>query len=155
MPASDGQNRGFTLIELAVLLLIAALLAVTVLPRYPGKGLDVGARAEQLASDIRYVQTLSMSRGERYCLHLDASSYQIRRNNCSEAVTHPVAGTLSMSLPGTSIAAVNLIGNNIEFDGKGQPTTLASPALATITLSAGGASKTVVVTPQTGRVVVP
>lgn len=154
MPASYGKNCGFTLVELVAVLLIAALLAVTAISRYPGKGMDVGAQAEQLASDIRYVQTLSMSRGERYCLHLDASSYQIRRSNCSITVTHPVAGTTDVSLQSTGITAANLTGNNIEFDGKGRPTTLASPAVATITLSAGGASKTVAVAPETGRVVV-
>ena len=50
------------------------------------------------------------------------------------------------------MSTANLTGNYLEFDTKGQPTSLVAPASdATITLAATGGPRAVVVSPITGK----
>src|SRR5258708_16097891 len=93
--------RGFTLVELVMVLLLIGILAFVVLPRTSQNTLELSSQAEQLATDIRYAQTLSMTRGAalgtqgRYCIFFTATGYQFRHNNnsyatpCTTAVRPP------------------------------------------------------------------
>lgn len=155
-----GAARGFTLIELIMVILLIAILAFAAVERTPTTTLTVSAVADQLASDIRYAQSLSMTRGERYCIkYLSSTSYEFAKTNCAVAVTHP-AGTTVVSLGSgiTMSAWTNLPSGYAIFDGKGQPyvdtanTALAADAV--ITLSSGSDSRTVRISPVTGRVMV-
>ena len=163
------MNRGFTLIELVVVLLLVAILAFVVLPRLSQNTLELSGQAEQVASDIRHAQTLSMTRGAalgsqgRYCVFFTATGYQYRHNNnsyatpCTTAVSHPATGsTAAIVLSGTAVTPpLNLTGNYVEFDAKGQPTSFTAPNNnATVTLNATGGSRTVVISPVTGKVTV-
>ena len=161
-------NGGFTLVELVVVLMLAAILAFFALPRLSQNTLELSGQAEQVASDIRHAQTLSMTRGAalgsqgRYCVFFTATGYQYRHNNnsyatpCTTAVSHPATGsTAAIVLSGTAVAAANLTGSYIEFDTKGQPTSLTAPASnATVTLNATGGPRVVVISPVTGKVTV-
>ena len=158
-------DRGFTLIELVMVLLLVAILAFVVTPRSSENTIELSSQAEQVAADIRYAQTLSMTRGAalggqgRYCIFFTATGYQYRNNGnsyatpCTVAVNHPATGSsAAIVLAGTAVSTANLTGNYLEFDTKGQPTSLAAPNTdATITLTATGGPRTVVVSPITGR----
>jgi len=162
---AESVNRGITLVELVVVLLLAAILAFAVSPRFSENTLELSSQAEQVATDIRYAQTLSITRGAalgsqgRYCIFFTATGYQYRNNAnsyatpCTVAVAHPATGSsTAIVLAGTAVSTANLTGNYLEFDTKGQPTSLAAPASdATITLTATGGPRAVVVSPVTGR----
>jgi prepilin-type N-terminal cleavage/methylation domain-containing protein len=162
---AESVNRGITLVELVVVLLLVAILAFAVSPRFSENTLELSSQAEQVATDIRYAQTLSMTRGAalgsqgRYCIFFTATGYQYRNNAnsyatpCTVAVAHPATGSsTAIVLAGTAVSTANLTGNYLEFDTKGQPTSLAAPASdATITLTATGGPRAVVVSPITGR----
>jgi len=162
---AESVNRGITLVELVVVLLLAAILAFAVSPRFSENTLELSSQAEQVATDIRYAQTLSITRGAalgsqgRYCIFFTATGYQYRNNGnsyatpCTVAVAHPATGSsTAIVLAGTAVSPANLTGNYLEFDTKGQPTSLAAPASdATITLTATGGPRAVVVSPVTGR----
>ena len=161
-------DRGFTLVELVMVLLLIGILAFVVLPRTSQNTLELSSQAEQLATDIRYAQTLSMTRGAalgtqgRYCIFFTATGYQFRHNNnsyatpCTTAVNHPATGsTATIVLSGTAVATANLTGTYIEFDTKGQPTSFTLPTNnATVTLNATGGPRVVVVSPVTGKATV-
>ena len=161
-------SRVFTLLELVMVLLLIAILAFVVLPRQSQNTLELSGQAEQVATDIRYAQSLSMTRGAglgsqgRYCIFFTATGYQYRNNGnsyatpCTVAVNHPVTGSsAAIVLAGTAVSTANLTGNYLEFDTKGQPASFAAPASnATITLSASGGPRTVVVSPVTGKATV-
>jgi prepilin-type N-terminal cleavage/methylation domain-containing protein len=84
-------SRGFTLVELVMVLLLIAILAFVVLPRQSQNTLELSGQAEQVATDIRYAQSLSMTRGAalgsqgRYCIFFTATGYQYRNNGNSYA----------------------------------------------------------------------
>ena len=145
--------------------MLKKILAFVVLPRQSQNTLELSGQAEQVATDIRYAQALSMTRGAalgsqgRYCIFFTATGYQYRNNGnsyatpCTVAVNHPVTGSsAAIVLSGTAVSTANLTGNYLEFDTKGQPTSLVAPASdATITLDATGGPRAVVVSPITGK----
>jgi len=154
------NSAGFTLIELMVTIIIISILAATVLLQWPGSTINLREQAEQLADDIRYTQSLAMTKGQRYRIVLSSASYQII-NSSGSAVTL-MNGSTTMTLnSGITIGALtNLPNSLINFDGRGTPyTDTASPgtalaSTASIPMSANGETHTISVTPQTGRVVV-
>jgi len=159
------MNRGFTLLELIVVLLLVGILAVIAFPRMSQNTIELSGQAEQVARDIRYAQTLSMTRGAaqgRHCIFFTATGYQLRNNNnnpgtpCSIAVAHPATGSSAAIVltGGTAVSTANLTGNYLEFDTKGQPTSFAGGGNATVTLTASGGPRTVVVSPVTGMATV-
>lgn len=160
------MNRGFTLVELVLVMLIVSILAISIWPRSPSsESLTLQGRAEQLASDIRYAQTLSMTTGTRHCLMLEPTSgppysgYSLRSDaSCATAVDHPggLTAPVALCLSGTCVTAPALTNDFVQFDGLGVPYSASATPLAgsaVITISDDG-SRTVTVTPQTGRVVV-
>lgn len=155
------QQQGFTLIELIIVIMVISILASYAVMKHPGTTINLGAEAKQLASDIRYTQTLAMTKGERYYLQRNSAvSYQILSAS-GTPVTMPNGATLVTLYSGTSFGSfTNLPSNLIAFNGEGSPyTTSTSPgtalaSTATIPITNGTATLTVSITPQTGRVTV-
>jgi len=159
--------KGFTLIELVAVLVIVAIIAIFIVPRTPTQAaMTLSARVEQLAADIRYTQTLAMSNGQRYCITLTPSSpysgYSMTTgaSNCATTTAHPAnfAQPIAMCSGATCVTAPALTNGYLQFDSLGQPYTAAATLLAAdavITVTDGGSSQTLTVTPITGRVTVP
>lgn len=158
--------RGFTLIELTGVLILISILAVSLWPRAPSRdSLTLNARADQLASDIRYVQTLSMTTGSRACLSLTSSAYSLTatdiNDNCTATPVPQPAG-LPQPIPlctGTAcVTWTGLSSNNVQFDWLGQPYSGSPPALlgsnGVVTLNGDSGAITVTISPTTGRVLV-
>ena len=154
-------ENGFSLVELAVILVLVGILAFTVIPRLAGPSLRVDVQAEQLASDIRYTQTLAMTRGDRFRINLTATGYQITSSGGANTVVHPGTGsTNAVALNGVTLSGWNppLTNDYVAFDGRGIPYVLFTSstglgANATITLSGSGYARNLVISPETGRVV--
>ena len=147
-------NKGFTLIELVVVLVLLGIVAATVGVRLSGAGANLGAAADQLASDLRTVQSLAQTRAQRHCVGFTAVNDTVTNNNCATAVNLPTSAN-PVTLPsGIGLASSNAL---LVFNSLGRPFTDAAAttplaAEAVITLSAGADSMTVRVTPETGRV---
>lgn len=157
-PTRVRKQAGFTIVELVLVLLLVGILTVAAFARLPESSLNLAAQADQLLADIRYVQSLSMIGGQRYCINLTATTYRITNTACATTIAHPATGTATSITLGRSItmAWTNLPNNYAQFDGKGQPyvdaaanTLLAAESV--ITLSKDGQSTTVRITPETGR----
>src|SRR3990172_8618270 len=98
-----GREYGFSLIELVVVIVLTAILVATFFPRASTKSsLTIAGQAYQLASDIRYVQSLSMTRGQRYCVNLTSTGYSMTTSNCSTSVgvEHPAGIAFPVTLDG-------------------------------------------------------
>jgi type II secretory pathway pseudopilin PulG len=149
------------MIELIVVLLVVGILAAALLPRSTDRSISIGAQADQLAGDIRYVQSLAMTQGQRYYISFTASTYTLNQVSPVAAVRHPATGSttpvplatgVTMTIPPT-----NLPSNLVAFDGRGIPYTDAAAttllaANAVITLTGAGGSNTLTISPQTGAV---
>lgn len=147
------------MVELVAIIVLVGLLAFTAIPRLPGPSLDVDSQAEQLAAEIRYTQSLSMTRGDRYRINLTSAGYQITDSGGVNPEVHPgTSSTNPALLDGVALSGYNppLTNNYVAFDGRGIPYVDASTTLsanATIMLTGGGATRTLVISPETGRVV--
>lgn len=154
------SQRGFTLIELILVMVLIGILAYSVMTRDSSSVLAASAQAEQLAGDIRYTQSMAMTRGQRFRINFTASSYQIT-DMAGTPQVHPGTGTTAaISLPGASLSGYNppLSSNYLAFDGQGVPYIDATNLLAAnavITVTRGGNTRTVTINPTTGRVTIP
>lgn len=156
------KHAGVTLIEIVLVIVLVSLLTVGILFQWPETSISLAAQAEQLANDLRYTQSLAMTKGQRFRLvKISASSYQIQYG-ANSIMVYPGTGTTTINF-GTDIffgVWTNLPNNSITFDGKGRPyidllipgTPLATNA--SISLVSGGKTKTIQISPETGRVIV-
>jgi len=155
-PAPPVAKRGFTLVELIVMITLISILAFAALGRMANLTVNLGAQADQLAADIRYVQSLSQTSALRHCVAFTATDYRVSSGNtCIGAVVMPDAANpvpLAAGITHAPITTALLVFNTL-----GQPFTDAAAttplaAEAVITLNGAGESRSVRVTPQTGRV---
>jgi prepilin-type N-terminal cleavage/methylation domain-containing protein len=156
------KTQGFSLIELSIVIILIAILAVMPFFNWPGSIVNLDGQAQQLAHDIRYAQSLAMSKGQRYRLVITTgtSSYQIL-NTAGTAILFPSGSNTIILNSGISFGTLtNLPNNLIAFDGEGTPyTTTGSPgtalaSTATVPFQNSGSTKTVSITPLTGMVTV-
>lgn len=147
-------------------MLVLGILAAVFIPRSNSPAIIVSTQAEQLAADIRYVQSLAMTQGQRYRINFDPAtsppSYRFTDLSGAVAVAH-TSGTTGpvYAAGGVSMSLANLPGNFVAFDGRGTPyTDAATPGAplaveATISIAAGGTTRVIRIHPETGMVRVP
>ena len=148
------DERGFTLIELVILLAVMALLAWVALPRSFAGDVKLSAAARQLQSDIRYAQELAMTRGQHHQIRFYGASNPSPTNQyqivtaAGQPVLHPLtrSGSFVVDFNNTPWAGLTLDSTlTLEFDSLGRP-----DAAKTISLNSG--AKVITVTAETGRV---
>jgi len=154
------KENGFTLIELVAVIVLVGILAFFFSSYPPEQTIEINGQAEQLAGDIRFAQSLSMTHGTRYCIFFNTaqSQYQFRNSSCTTAVAHPATGsTAYITLSNVTMALSNLSSSYIEFDTRGKPYTFtasASNATVTLTSTSSGTTRSISISPETGRVLV-
>lgn len=152
-------QRGFTLIELIIVIIIISILAAYAIARWPS-AVNLNAQAEQLAAAIRYTQSLAMTKGARYLLTITTSnkSYAITSIGSSPTtVNDPITNNTSTILGngisfGTITGLASVSPYYIAFNGYGLPfsdntATTSLTTTAVISLTSGGSSKIVQITP--------
>ena len=74
------NNRGFTLIEAVIVMVIVAILAAVVILRNPFDSIKLNSATRKVAADIRYVQKLSISNQTRAGMTFNANGYTVYSN---------------------------------------------------------------------------
>ena len=87
------QERGFTAIELILVIVILGILAAIAYPRFQGlPGIRVSAAAQTIVSDINYAQTLAITMPpDNYGVVFTAgiNSYSVYKNSAGTIIPHP------------------------------------------------------------------
>ena len=154
------KHNGFTLSELLLVIILVSIIAVIAVPRWAGAP-NLDAQTQQLLSDLRYTQMLAITHGQRFRLNFTLPSAYNITNLSGTAVPNPSTGSNSITLlSGVTISTLtNLPNNLVAFDENGIPysnsgASTALAANATITLTANGISRMIIITPQTGSMAV-
>jgi prepilin-type N-terminal cleavage/methylation domain-containing protein len=163
------NSKGFTLIELVMVLVVVAILARSVTVATNAiKRIQLENAADKVTSDLRYAQYMASSSSVWYGVSFEVTPlnhlyvYTTYATGDSIVADPGKAGaTFIVDLSGTysiSINAVTVEGGakKIEFSPSGSPYRDRTAAILTaesvVTLSNGVSTKTVRVTPSTGRV---
>jgi MSHA pilin protein MshC len=145
----DDNQRGFTLIELIMVIVIAGILAAVVAPRFfdanvfKSKGF-----ADQVQATLRYAQKEAIAQHRLVCVALAATSISLTIASTSAAVT--CTPPLLLPAGGSSVTAssgvtMTYTSANFTFDALGK-----TAVAQTITVS--GAVNSIVVEAETGYV---
>jgi type II secretory pathway pseudopilin PulG len=147
-----------------IVMVIVGIISAVALSRTGNDTVRLSTQVDQLAGDIRYVQALAMTQGQRYIISFpSATSYRFLDSG-GNPVVHPASGSnaaIALAAAATLAFATSPAGGNaLGFDGRGTPYSVTTPATfngpltaaATVTLNNGGTNQLVTITPQTGRV---
>jgi len=128
------DSRGFTIVELVMVVVLIGILAVSVVPKFVDtSAFSLAGGAAMAAADIRYTQELAMGTHSSKTIVFTTSNTYYTVN--SQTVNLPSRVTISS-------------GATFTFNSLGEPTT----GGGTVTLSAGAETKTITVESYTGRV---
>lgn len=134
--------RGFTLIELVMVIVIIGILAVVVGPRFfERKVFDERLFYEESLAAVRYGQKLAVASGCLVQVNLNASGYSVlQAANCtSGAYNVSVPGPDGQPLAGVVPAGVSVTAGAapfpVVFASLGQPAAAASASIGSFTIS--------------------
>ena len=138
------DSRGFTLVELIMVVVLISILAVSVVPKLMDtSAISLQGGAAMVVADIRYTQELAMSTHENKKIRFTESSdtYTLRNIDDSVFRTVELPSRVTVKLPtGTTTYTFNSLGEPLEGGG------------TTLTIEAGSSTKTITVDRYTGRV---
>lgn len=129
------QNKGFTLVELIVVILIIGILSISIAPRFFGVSSYESRRAvDELLTALRYTQQMAMNRGGNIRFVLTANDYTVELTDGTQLRSpdgsrHPTCGTpicYKKDLEGVSASTVTIIYDSLGRPNAGQTITIGS-----------------------------
>jgi MSHA pilin protein MshC len=145
---ASGRQRGFTLIELIMVILMVGVLAVFVVPRMDVSGFTARGFHDETLALLRYAQKTAIAQRRTVCLAFGTTSATLTvasaaaTTTCNTALVGP-RGTAAISA--RSGVQYNSLPANFYFDGLGQPS-------AGQTFQVANVSASITVEPGTGYV---
>jgi len=158
--------KGFTLIELVMLVVILGIIAMVIIPKAAVESrIRLEAACQKIALDLRYSQGMSLAEQVRFGISFDPANeaYFVYRVNAGTKAKNPQTrndfdisfGQLN-EFKGIDISGTNF-NDKIEFDSAGAPydgnsVILSSQGIVTLQTTGGTYSRTVRIEPKTGKV---
>jgi prepilin-type N-terminal cleavage/methylation domain-containing protein len=129
------DSRGFTIVELVMVVVLISILAVSVVPKFVDtSAFSLAGGAAMAAADIRYTQELAMATHSAKTIVFTTTN------------TYYTVDSRNVNLPSKVTISS---GATFTFNSLGEPTAGGG---SSVTLSAGAETKTITVESYTGRV---
>lgn len=141
---------GFTLIELAVVIGIATILAAFAIARINTTSFDTEGYANQVSAAVRYAQKIAISQRRNVTVAVSAGAVALTYPDIGGAAVHQPPGTdaFTVNKPSGVTLSGSLSGSSFTFSALGKPS-----AAGTIIVSGGDiAPITITVEAETGYV---
>lgn len=162
-----GLQRGFSMVEILVVIVIIAIAAMMAVPMFSSAGsVQVKSAANIIAADLEYAKSMAITRGQNYSVVFDkaAESYRIVDQD-GNTISHPVKKGFSYVMNFRSDSRLSRVdistvdfqpgaSDTITFDYLGSPYSgqgVANPLNSgQIRIGAEGVTATISVEPVTG-----
>ena len=162
--------RGFTLVELVMVIILIGIIAAYAAPRFDRDGFEVRNASGEVIEAIRYAQTLALQHSglpdddgdtnqDFYTFQVAGNGYTVAigdSNTTHGNVSNPMSGAASYTQSwAAGEVALATTTANIYFNSRGEPVNSAGNSLAadtTITVTVGGESDTLTVEQLSGFV---
>ncbi len=165
-PKKPGNIKGFTLIEVIMVIVIIGILIRVAVPRFNAfYAAKLSGALKKVVSDIRYTQQLAVSGHDTYSMIFDVANntYEVRRVSDNSLAVDPFSrGSLQINFNtspqynGIDITSVNFGGTStLRFTWEGVPQSGSGVNLSSdgsIAFSYQGNTGTIYVTANTGKV---
>lgn len=157
-----GLSRGFTMVELVLVLTIAGVLAAVMGPRMVDRSaFQTHGGAAEIRTALRYAQKLAMAKNREVCVAIAANVLKLTFDDSPNPSPPPGVCKLPVDRPGESSAAYIVTmpagitltpATTFRFNGQGRPTSDTAVLWnAAVPLTVGGSAQ-VTVEPETGYV---
>jgi prepilin-type N-terminal cleavage/methylation domain-containing protein len=146
-PVKPRLERGFTLAELVVVILLVGILAAAIVPRFLSRSqIEFQGAYDEALSAVRHAHKLAIAGRTSVFVQVTGSSLSVcyGSGTCSSPAPDPSRGG---SLVVSPASGVTITGTSFSFDALGRPS-----AASVVTVAGGGLSRSFTVEAETGHV---
>lgn len=144
-------SKGFTMIELIAIMVIASILATSVIGSYSSynRWQDINEQILDMLNTLRRARDYSMAANEKFYLSVDTdnNTYTLKYKDAKEALNLPGETSNIFTMPNYVDFTSSDVGTDLEFNILGEPT-------ATKTITINTDERTITIVSPTGYIYV-